>query len=119
MCTRLLTHLFGLIATLLTFEAGRADVIPNDPYYSTNQWALQTMHVPAAWDYSMGDPSVTIAVLDTGIIFNTPELQGRFLTPLNGMTSGFPEASATNPHGTWVASTIAMPINNLIGGAGT
>src|SRR3954464_7918503 len=95
---------------------------PNDPFYvptaSTplGQYALPLMHVPQAWNHSTGSPDVKIGVVDTGIVFDTPELQGRYLSPIDatvpGTTTGVPDTSALFNHGTWVASEIAMPINN-------
>jgi len=94
-----------------------ADTTSNDPYLS-QQWALSKMNVPQTWNYTIGSPSVTIGILDTGIVVGTPDLEGRYLPPLVAST-GAPDSSATLTHGTWVASTIGMTINNGVGGAGT
>jgi len=75
-----------------------AQAFPDDPLYPANQYSLQIMNVPAAWQYSMGSPTVKIGVLDTGIVLGTPELQGRFLTPINALDPNTPEGSATNNH---------------------
>jgi len=63
----------------------RQAVTPNDPGYSL-QWhlAAPTIHpaalnMPAAWDRSTGNTSVTVAVLDTGVRKSHPDLQGRLL----------------------------------------
>ena len=55
-------------------------VTPNDPYYG-NQWALyNTTHpgvdiaAPDAWGISTGSDSVVVAVVDTGIDYNHPDL---------------------------------------------
>ncbi|MEO8467928.1 MAG: S8 family serine peptidase [Gammaproteobacteria bacterium] len=57
--------------------------VPNDPLYagSTGQWYLQTNAVNAAainaaqaWDTTTGTDSVVIAVLDTGIRYDHPDL---------------------------------------------
>jgi thermitase len=39
-----------------------------------NQWAPQAIEAPAAWGTTTGDPSVTIAVVDTGIDYLHSEL---------------------------------------------
>jgi hypothetical protein len=103
------------IAGMLLAVSAKADLITTDPYFS-DQWSLAKMNVPTAWGYSLGSSNVTIGVLDSGIIFATPDLQGRYLTPLT--SAGATDSSALYPHGTWVASTIGMTINNGIGGAG-
>jgi serine protease len=50
------------------------DAVPNDPYYS-QQWGLQAVEAEAAWTEVLGDPSVTIAVVDLGVWFGHPELE--------------------------------------------
>ncbi|OGL34614.1 hypothetical protein A3F65_00765 [Candidatus Saccharibacteria bacterium RIFCSPHIGHO2_12_FULL_47_16b] len=42
---------------------------PNDPRYP-EQWALPQISAPAAWDVSQGSNSITIAVIDSGILFS-------------------------------------------------
>jgi serine protease len=55
--------------------------VPNDPMYPS-QWALSDavsgIDAPAAWDLQTGDPSMTVAVVDTGILPH-PDLDGRVL----------------------------------------
>jgi serine protease len=55
--------------------------IPNDPLY-TGQWYLQSrvdapsaIHAEAAWDAGTGDAGVVVAVLDTGVLFDHPDLK--------------------------------------------
>lgn len=63
-----------------------ADTTPNDPRY-TEQWhyfnhgtaAGQSpggISLPRAWDATTGSPSVVVAVIDTGILPNHPDIQG-------------------------------------------
>lgn len=64
-----------------------ASVIPNDTYFR-NQWALHNtgsyadgtedadIDAPEAWDISIGNPNLTIAVLDTGIDYTHSDLVG-------------------------------------------
>ncbi|MEB3198565.1 MAG: S8 family serine peptidase, partial [Candidatus Sericytochromatia bacterium] len=46
---------------------------PEDARYP-EQWALPRINAPAAWDISKGSPDVVVAVLDTGIQTNHPDL---------------------------------------------
>ena len=39
---------------------------PNDPYYD-QQWGLNAIHMEDAWQRSVGDPNVYVAIIDTGI----------------------------------------------------
>ncbi len=53
---------------------------PNDSLFSTSYWFRQTsrqdIHAPEAWDLTTGDPRVVIAILDTGILPDHPDLGG-------------------------------------------
>jgi subtilisin family serine protease len=49
------------------------DAVPNDPLYSQLQH-LPQVKAPQAWDISQGDTSVIIAVLDTGVDWDHPDL---------------------------------------------
>ncbi|MDD5715154.1 MAG: S8 family peptidase, partial [Patescibacteria group bacterium] len=48
---------------------------PNDEYYSS-QWYLSKVDAPVAWDYSTGAHEVTVAVLDSGVDLDHPDLRG-------------------------------------------
>jgi serine protease len=57
--------------------------VPNDTYYTT-QWYLQTTEASAikaqsAWDTTTGNSSVVVAVVDTGILPNHPDLQSNLI----------------------------------------
>jgi subtilisin family serine protease len=47
--------------------------IPNDPYYS-QQWAHQNMQSEQAWDIEKGNSNVVIAIIDSGVDWNHPDL---------------------------------------------
>jgi thermitase len=51
--------------------------VPADPLYSRQATYLQAEHAPEAWNIEKGKPSIIVAVLDTGIDLNHPDLQGR------------------------------------------
>lgn len=48
--------------------------VPNDPQFD-EQWYLKAIGAPAAWDYTLGAPAVTVAVLDTGVDLSHPEFK--------------------------------------------
>ncbi len=52
--------------------------MPDDPYW-TQQWGLAKVNAAAAWSITTGAPSTVVAVLDTGVTFSHPDLQGATL----------------------------------------
>lgn len=63
----------------------RASLTPNDPQFA-DQWHLQPAspgnagaNLPGAWDLTTGDPDLVIAIIDTGVRKDHPDLAGRFL----------------------------------------
>src|SRR5262245_18103783 len=55
--------------------------IPNDSLFSSSPWYYQPgprhdVHAPEAWDVSLGDTSVVVAILDTGVLSDHPDLGG-------------------------------------------
>ncbi|MFN8673285.1 MAG: S8 family peptidase [Candidatus Sericytochromatia bacterium] len=88
----------------------------NDPLIN-KQYHLDTLNADKAWDISMGDKNVKIAIVDTGIDLNHPDLKDRILKGKNIVN---PELKPydDNGHGTHVAGIAAATANNDIGVAG-
>ncbi|GIV15763.1 MAG: hypothetical protein KatS3mg022_1198 [Armatimonadota bacterium] len=63
----------GLVQEAFPDRAYRIAYVPNDPLVPS-QWNLFKMNVLAAWDITQGSPEVVVAVLDTGVDYNHPEL---------------------------------------------
>ena len=88
------------------------------------QTDLTAIDAPAAWLLSTGDPSVVVAVLDTGIDAAHPEFAGRLVPgfdALTGLADSPGDFSPTNDdegHGTHVSGTVAAAANNGLGIAG-
>ncbi len=87
----------------------------NDPL-TTRQYSLDRMRVRDAWSLTKGGSTV-VAVVDTGVQFNHPDLQGRLLGGYDFVNRDS-DASDDNGHGTWVSGVIAANPNNGIGTAG-
>jgi len=56
--------------------------VPNDSMWSV-AWHLyqpsrRDVHAPEAWDVTRGDSSIVLAVLDTGVLLDHPDLAGQF-----------------------------------------
>jgi len=48
---------------------------PNDPLYD-DQWYLEAIDAPGAWDYETGDHSVILGILDSGTEYDHEDLWG-------------------------------------------
>ena len=114
----------------------RADAVPNDPYYRL-QWHYPLINLPTAWDTTRGANTVTVAVVDTGVLLGHPDLQGQLVPGYDfvsdPVSAGDNDGIDNNPddpgdqsgvngtssfHGTHVAGTIAALSNNGTGVAG-
>ena len=87
--------------------------IPNDKYYKL-QWHLQKIQTPDAWNISKGEPNIIIAVLDTGVDPNHPDLKDKLLEGYNAYDNS-KNATGDLAHGTAVAGTVAAITNNTLG----
>ena len=132
--------------------------VPNDPFYgagqisitpTVGQWYLRppdstflsAINAEGAWAISTGSSSITVAVLDTGVRFDHPDLAGKlwpgydFVRNTISADGDGPDADASDPgdwstasdtcgagnsswHGTQVAGLIGAASDNAIGMAG-
>jgi serine protease len=111
--------------------------IPNDEYYSY-QWNLPLINLPETWDITTGSTSVIVAVVDTGVLMNHPDLSGKLTNdgydfisdPSISNDGGGIDNDPDDPgdgdntdgtssfHGTHVAGIIAAKTDNTTGVAG-
>jgi subtilisin family serine protease len=119
-----------------------ATVIPNDPSFN-EQWYLSHINMPSAWDLYQGNSDIIVAVLDTGVNYNHPDLRDKmwinsaetengddddfngYVDDIYGYCTSVPKDSMhpfdpmdDNGHGTMVAGIIAASANNAAGIAG-
>jgi thermitase len=95
----------------------QAQFVPNDPYWSL-QWGPQKIGADWAWNTTIGDPSVLVAVIDTGIDWDHPDLAANYVALGYDWVNNDPDPMDDNGHGTHCAGIIAAVINNSIGVAG-
>jgi thermitase len=93
-----------------------AALAPNDAFFADWSWPAQTTGLQQAWDATLGDPAVTIAILDTGVS-PVPDLEGALLPGVD-LVNNDDDARDDNGHGTQVASVAAARVNNGVGIAG-
>lgn len=93
----------------------KSAALPNDPFLP-RQKGLTNSGMEQAWAESTGQ-GVIVAVLDTGVDINHPDLQGRLL-PGYDFVNNSPVMRDDNGHGTAVAGIIAARANNGHGIAG-
>ena len=93
-----------------------ASVIPNDSYYSS-QWHLPKINAPSGWDITSGSESIPIAIIDSGVDPDHPDLAGKLITGYNFLGSNTDTHDVLG-HGTAVAGTAAAMTNNITGVAG-
>lgn len=97
-------------------------IVPNDPGYE-QQWNMDTIHAPQAWDIETGSRDVIVAVIDSGIRADHPDLADNIWHNENGLW-GFDfvnrDSDPTDDlgHGTMVSGVIGGRGNNSIGVAG-
>lgn len=87
----------------------------NDPM-TAGQYSLDRMRVRDAWSLATGTAGV-VAVLDTGVQQDHPDLSGRVLAGRDFVNNDA-LAADDNGHGTWVAGIIAARPNDGYGIAG-
>ncbi len=120
--------------------------IPNDPLFA-QQWHLSSVNLPAAWELTIGDPDLVVAVVDSGVVHANPDLRARLArdpaNPERFVEADFVDISisldgdgadldAEDPgdnlfgtqeggdsfHGTHTAGTVGAATNNNLGVSG-
>jgi subtilisin family serine protease len=113
----------GKVVVLPLITNNSPSIKPDDNFYQSDQWNLQVLDLPHAWFFTTGSPDVTVAVIDTGVDVDHPELLGRvaagraFLSANSCDTQTLPYDD-DDGHGTHVAGIVAARGNNASGIAG-
>jgi hypothetical protein len=98
-------------------ESDGNTIVPNDTLYSKYQWNLPEIATETGWNVSKGSTDVIVAVVDTGVQSDHPDLQGRLVKGMNIVDPSSPPEDDVG-HGTHVAGIIAAQVNNNEGVAG-
>jgi len=112
----------------------KASYLPNDPLFG-QQWYIPAVKADAVWQQSIGESTQIIAILDTGVDWNHPDLKNKIWVNPNPVTTKGADGILNdirgwdfinkdndpmddNSHGTHVAGIAAAETNNGIGIAG-
>jgi serine protease len=113
----------------------KALAIPNDPQYH-RQWHYPLINLPQSWDVTTGSNTVIVAVIDTGVLLNHPDLENRLTSdgydfisdPARALDGDGIDPDPDDPgdgspggssfHGTHVSGIIAAETDNDTGVAG-
>jgi thermitase len=125
----------------VTVNAVRSlSAVPGDPLYGRPEnWAFEQISAPGAWDVGTGNDSTIVAVLDSGVDFNHPDLADNMWRNPNEVAGdgidndgngwvddvfgvntigGNTNVMDDNGHGTFVAGLIGAVGDNAVGMAG-
>ena len=113
----------------------KALAIPNDPLYP-RQWHYPLINLPQSWDVTTGSNTVIVAVIDTGVLLNHPDLTSRLTSegydfvsdPSRALDGNGIDPDPDDPgdggpggssfHGTHVSGIIAAETDNDMGVTG-
>lgn len=104
---RLIVFVLGGLV-LLGGTAAPAWAAPNDPGWY-QQWNLSKIRADKAWSASKGS-GVVVAIIDTGVDLNHPDLKGRLVGGVDLVNGGSPQDD--NGHGTFMAGIVAASTGN-------
>ena len=90
--------------------------VPSDSSYGS-QWHLPQIQAPQGWDITTGAATFPIAIIDSGVDADHPDLASKLMTGRNFL-DGSVNTDDTHGHGTSVAGAAAAASNNGTGVSG-
>jgi thermitase len=101
------------------------ELLPNDPSFpmqfavAGGAWGWYATHTTQAWDITRGDPSVIVAILDTGLkTQGLADYDGQVVTGWNVMRNSTDTSTFAGNHGTYVAGVVGLAFGNGAGNTG-
>lgn len=102
---------------IFTKQGGGAEKLPNDEFFRDFQWNLTQIGAEKGWNISAGRDDLIIAILDTGVDEDHPDLADKLVEGYNAI-DGSDNVEDEHGHGTHVAGIASAVTNNLSGIAG-
>lgn len=106
--------LLALLAAWVLVAATPAEARTDDPLYD-QLWGLRRIGAEAAWDFSRG-AGVVIAVIDTGVDLQHPDLSSQIVPGISVVGEGEPDDK--HGHGSLIAGIAAAASGNAEGISG-
>ncbi len=95
--------------------------VPNDPAFGS-AWQHNRLQSTLAWDITVGSPDIVVAIVDSGIDTNHPDLEGNIVRGFDAMLDLASDEGGSiedfHGHGTFVAGCAAAKGNNGRGAVG-
>jgi subtilisin family serine protease len=108
----------AVVKSVQAFNNKNDDREINDPNYN-EQWYIPKSRVDEAWKLLNSKREVRVAIVDTGVDYNHPDLKNKVLKELGyNFVNNSKEVMDDNWHGTHVAGIIAAEAGNSIGISG-
>lgn len=118
------------ITNFKAFDTKSERYVPDDPLFP-NQWNIQSADIDSSWLYTTGNKNITVAVIDSGVDMEHPDLKGNLLPLIDiwsdlgrkdiygylGINIDY-EGKDGNGHGTHVTGILGAVLNNNQGIAG-
>ena len=90
---------------------------PNDPMFASPQYAPKLIGAPAAWATTLGAPSATLCLVDSGVRRTHQDLAAHYAGGID-LVSHDNDPADDNGHGTRTAGVAAAVIDNGLGISG-
>ncbi|HEV7824891.1 MAG TPA: S8 family serine peptidase [Mycobacteriales bacterium] len=107
----------GVVSVGLDARAHATAAAKTNDSYRGQQWALDRLKAEDVWTRQTA-AGVTVAVVDSGVAANHPDLKGAVLAGTDYVAPGGDGSADANGHGTHVAGIIGATANNRAGIAG-
>lgn len=107
-----------VIGAMPNYKVNLAETLPNESeayFNEQNCWGMYYVDAPTAWDTSTGSKNVYVAIIDSGVDYDNPDIAPNYN---KNYSEQFSSQKDTHGHGTHVAGIIGAKGNNGLGVVG-